>query len=328
MAGKKISELDELLEENIASDDLITLVDSSETVVTNINKKVSIAQFNDFLRNKSSVFPISFEESHIDTKAYGLIVDGAANQSRDISTTLSNKTVNLADISSLSFDKYGRVWNITTESQVNSVLIASGTAAGFYKGHMDRTDKAGPEDFENANTPSNNLLGGYFNKDTYYWPTDKYATLINYSDGTSDEKFWNHLFEGNYLSYDTTTVDINYSYSDSDTTYQPQPGNANFSIDWKNSTIRGTGSFPYYSSTVGAINFPVVWQNNTIPTGDNIFTGQIQNATDNLCVPKILINGSGRQITGLPIYTIIDKSGTDPIITNQSIAVNVVITST
>ena len=58
MAGKKISELDELLEENIASDDLITLVDSSETVISNINKKVTIAQFNDFLRNKSNVFPI------------------------------------------------------------------------------------------------------------------------------------------------------------------------------------------------------------------------------------------------------------------------------
>ena len=328
MAGKKISELNELLYDNIVSDDLITLVDSSETVITNINKKVTIAQFNDFLRNKSSVFPISFQESFIETKAYGLTVDGATNQEQDISTTVSNKTVNLSDISTLSFDKYGRVWDITTESQVNSVLIASGTAAGFFKGHMDSTDKAGPDTFENVNTPSNNLLGGYFNKDTYYWPTEQYATLINYSDGTSDQLFWDHLFSVDYLKYDTTTVDINYSYSDSDTTYQPQPGNANIIIDWKNSTIRGTGSFPYYSSTVGAINFPVVWQNNTIPAGNNIFTGQIQGATNKICVPKILINGSGRKITGLPIYTIIDDSGDENLITNQSIAVNVVITST
>ena len=96
-------------------------------------------------------------------------------------------------------------------------------------------------------------------------------------------------------------------------------------LDWKNSTIRGTGSFPYYSSTVGAINFPVVWQNNTIPAGNNIFTGLIQGATNKICIPKILINGSGREITGLPIYTIISEANT---ITNQSIAVNVVITST
>ena len=323
MAGKKISDLDELLEENIASDDLITLVDSSETVISNINKKVTIAQFNDFLRNKSNVFPISFEESFIETQAYGLVVDGATGQSRDISTTVSNKTVNLADISTLSFDKYGRVWDITTETQVNSVLLASGTAAGFYKSSIEDTDSSGPNTVFN-NTPINNQLGGYFNKDTYYYPTAKYATLINYSDGTSDNKFWDHLFEGDYQLYDTITVDINYSYSDSNTDFQPQPGNANFNIDWKNSTIRGTGSFPYYSSTVGAINFPVVWQNNTIPTGDNIFTGQIQGATDKICVPKILINGSARKITGLPIFTIIDGAN----ITNQSIAVNVVITST
>jgi len=325
MAGKKISELDELLYENIVNDDLITLVDSSETVPSNINKKITIEQFNDFLRNKSSVFPISFQESFIETKAYGLTVNGATGQERPISNTVSNKTVNLADVSTLKFDQYGRVWDLTTESQVNNVLVASGTAAGFFKGHIDSQETAGPGVYDKENTPSNNVLGGYFNKDTYYYPTDKYATLINYSDGTSNNKFWDHLFSVNYLSYDTTTVDINYSYSDSDTTYQPQPGNANIIIDWKNSSIRGTGSFPYYNSTVGAINFPVVWQENAIPTGNNIFTGLIQGATNKICVPKILINGSGRQITGLPIYTIISEANT---ITNQSIAVNVVITST
>ena len=326
MAGKKISDLDELAYDKIVKDDLITLVDSSETVISNMNKKVTIAQFNDFLRNKSNVFPISFQESYIDTKAYGLVVDGATNQSRDISNTVSNKTVNLADISTLSFDKYGRVWDLTTEAQVENVLLASGTAAGFFKGHITDQDSAGPGTYDNVNNASNNLLGGYFNKDTYYYPTDKYATLIDYSDGTSNNKFWDHLFSFNYLKYDTTTVDINYSYSDSNTDFQPQPGNANIIIDWKNNTIRGTGSFPYYSSTVGAINFPVVWQNNTIPAGNNIFTGLIQGATNKICIPKILINGSGREITGLPIYTIIDNVANT--ITNQSIAVNVVITST
>ena len=325
MAGKKISDLDELAYDKIVKDDLITLVDSSETIISNINKKVTIAQFNDFIRNKSSVFPISFEESFIDTKAYGLIVDGATNQERPISNTVSNKTVNLADVSTLKFDKYGRVWDLTTESQVNNVLIASGTAAGFYKSSISDTDSFGPDSTFDY-TPSNNLIGGYFNKDTYYWPTQQYATLINYSDGTSDNKFWDHLFSVNYLKYDNTTIDISYSYSDNNTDFQPQPGNANIIIDWKNSSIRGTGSFPYYNSTVGAINFPVVWQENAIPTGNNIFTGQIQGATNKICVPKILINGSGRQITGLPIFTIIDSVANT--ITNQSIAVNVVITST
>ena len=143
MAGKKISELDELTYENIVKDDLITLVDSSETVISNINKKVTIAQFNNFIKNKSSVFPISFQESQIDTKAYGLVVDGAENQSRPISNTVSNKTVNLADISTLSFDKYGRVWDYNNRiTSFNSVLIASGTAAGFFKGHMDNGVKS------------------------------------------------------------------------------------------------------------------------------------------------------------------------------------------
>ena len=326
MAGKKISELDELTYENIVKDDLITLVDSSETVISNINKKVTIAQFNNFIKNKSSVFPISFEESLIETDAYGLIVDGVTNQKRPISTTVSNKTVNLADISTLKFDKYGRVWDLTTESQVSNILIASGTAAGFFKGHIDSEFVAGPGVYDDENSARNNLLGGYFNKDTYYYPTAKYATLIDYSDGTSNNKFWDHLFSFNYLKYDNTTVDINYSYSDSNTDFQPQPGKANIFIDWKNNTIRGTGSFPYYSPTVGAINFPVVWQNNTIPTGNNIFQGQIQGATNKISIPKILINGSGRQITGLPIFTIIDSVANT--ITNQSIAVNVVITST
>ena len=49
MAGKKISQLSTILSDQIVDDDLITLVDSSETVITEINKKVTIEQFNTFL---------------------------------------------------------------------------------------------------------------------------------------------------------------------------------------------------------------------------------------------------------------------------------------
>ena len=43
-------------------------------------------------------------------------------------------------------------------------------------------------------------------------------------------------------------------------------------------------------------------------------------------IPKILIDGVNKKIRGLPIYTIIDTANN--VITNQSIAVNAVITST
>ncbi len=99
MAGKKISQLSTILSDQIVDDDLITLVDSSETVITEINKKVTIEQFNTFLRDQSSVFPISFQPTFIETTAYGLEINGVSNQSREISNTVSNKTVNIADIS-------------------------------------------------------------------------------------------------------------------------------------------------------------------------------------------------------------------------------------
>ncbi len=326
MAGKKISQLSTILSDQIVDDDLITLVDSSETVITEINKKVTIEQFNTFLRDQSSVFPISFQPTFIETTAYGLEINGVSNQSREIFNRVSNKTVNIADISSVKFDKYGRIWDLTTEASSNNILLASGTAAGFYKGTISDTTEPGPSSYDNVNTPVNRNVGGYFNSDTYYYPTEKYATLVNYSDGTSDDYNWSHLFDQSYNTYDSTTVELYYSYSDSDTDYQPQPGSATIEVDWKNSTVKGTGSFPFYSSTEGAINFPVIWTTTPIPAGSVVVEGLIQGATNKICIPKILIDGANKKIRGLPIYTIIDTANN--VITNQSIAVNAVITST
>ena len=325
MAGKKISELNPLLANQIRNDDLITLVDSSETVITDINKKVTIEQFNDFLKNRSSVFPISFQPSFIETKAYGLTVSGQQNQTRDITGTVSNKTVNIADISTLKFDKYGRVWDIVTEASSENILLGSGTAASFYKGNIENTNEAGPSSFDDVNTPINRNIGGYFNRDSFYNPGAN-ATLINYSDGRTGDVFWNHLFNQTYETYDTTTIEINYTHSDTDTNFKPQPGNVIIEIDWKNSQVYGTGSLPYYDSTSGAINFPILFTKTNIPNASFIFEGIIQGATNKLCVPKLLIDGLNKKITGLPIYTIIDSANN--VITNQSVAVNVSITST
>ena len=321
MAGKKISELNPLESNQIVNDDLITLVDSSETVISDINKKVTINQFNDFLKNRSSVFPISFQPAFIETKAYGLIIDGNQNQTRNISSSVSNKTVNIADISTLSFDQYGRVWNLETEATAKNILLASGTAASFYKGHMGETNIPGPSTFEDAPTPINQNSGGFISRDSYYWPSD-YGTLINYSDGTTGDRFWSHLFSQTYETYDTTTVKMNFSYSGSDTNYQPQPGTVTIEIDWKNSTVSGTGSFPYYNSTDGAINFPVIWTQSSIPNSSIIYEGLIQGAASKLCVPKLSIDGLNKKITGLPISTLIDTN-----ILNLPMAVNISITS-
>ena len=57
-----------------------------------------------------------------------------------------------------------------------------------------------------------------------------------------------------------------------------------------------------------------------------VVEGLIQGATNKICIPKILIDGANKKIRGLPIYTIIDTANN--VITNQSIAVNAVITST
>jgi len=40
MAGKKITELEELTQ--LQNEDYLTIVDSDETVITNINKKISV----------------------------------------------------------------------------------------------------------------------------------------------------------------------------------------------------------------------------------------------------------------------------------------------
>jgi len=322
MAGKKITELEELTQ--LQNEDYLTIVDSDETVITNINKKISVESFITYLRNQSIIFPIQFSESFIDTKAYGLTIDGASDQVRNISNLISNKTVNLGDISVLRFDKYGRVWSAQAAPEVNNVLIASGTAASYFKGHIDDVGVAGPPGpFPIIATLLDN--GGYFDENTYYWPND-YGTLVNYSDGVSDELKWKHLFDQTYNTSDRTFIEITYSYADADTNFKPQPGNATLDINWKAATLKGTGSFPSYDRNKSqSINFPAVWQDSALTGTNTKHYATIQNASSLLCVPQILINYDLRQITGLPIPTILDNQNNK--ITNQSIAVNVVITN-
>ncbi len=331
MAGKKITELEELT--TIKNGDYLTMVDSDETVVTNINKKISVESFVTFLRNESIMFPVPFAATYIDTKAYGLTINGIPDQSRNISNLVSNKTVNLGDISVIKFDAYGRVWDAVAKPDVRDVFIASGTAASYYKSTISDEGIAGPTSFDNDISAENKANGGYFNKDTYYWPND-YGTLVNYSDGTGNDVKWTNLFftdpDGTiprtYDTYDRTFIEITYSYADADTRFNPQPGNATIDINWKDGSLKGTGSFPSYDRDKSqSINFPAVWSTSSL-TGDNTsYSATIQGASDLLCVPQILINYNLRQITGLPIPTILDNQ--DSVITNQSIAVNVVITN-
>ena len=328
MAGKKITELEELM--TIQNDDYLTMVDSDETVVTNINKKISVESFVTFLRNESIMFPVPFAETYIDTKAYGLTIGGQTDQIRNISNLVSNKTVNLGDISAIKFDAYGRVWDAVVKPDVRDVFIASGTAASYYKSTISDEGIAGPTSFDDVINDTNKANGGYFNKDTYYWPND-YGTLVNYSDGISNQLKWEHLFSKTYNTYDRTFIEITYSYADADTNFNPQPGNATIDINWKDGSLKATGSFPSYNrQTSQSINFPAVWSTSSLTGDDTSYSATIQGASSLLCVPQILINYNLRQITGLPIPTILDNHGTAPgdnVIANQSIAVNVVITN-
>ena len=328
MAGKKITELEELM--TIQNGDYLTMVDSDETVVTNINKKISVESFVTFLRNESIMFPVPFAETYLDTKAYGLTIGGQTDQIRNISNLVSNKTVNLGDISAIKFDAYGRVWDAVVKPDVRDVFIASGTAASYYKSTISDEGIAGPTSFDDVINDTNKANGGYFNKDTYYWPND-YGTLVNYSDGISNQLKWAHLFGKTYDTYDRTFIEITYSYADADTNFNPQPGNATIDINWKDGSLKATGSFPSYNrQTSQSINFPAVWSTSSLTGDDTSYSATIQGASDLLCVPQILINYNLRQITGLPIPTILDNHGTAPgdnVIANQSIAVNVVITN-
>jgi hypothetical protein len=329
MAGKKITELEELM--TVQNDDYLTMVDSDETVVTNINKKISVESFVTFLRNESIMFPVPFAATYLDTKANGLTINGQPDQTRNISNLVSNKTVNLGDISVIKFDAYGRVWDAVVKPDVKDVFIASGTAASYYKSTIEDEGIAGPTSFDNVINDTNKANGGYFNKDTYYWPND-YGTLVNYSDGVSNQNKWTNLFmisetePRTYTTYDRTFIEITYSYADADTNFNPQPGNATIDINWEDGSLKATGSFPSYDRDKSqSINFPAVWSTSSL-TGDNTsYSATIQGAGSLLCVPQILINYNLRQITGLPIPTILDNQ--DNVITNQSIAVNVVITN-
>ena len=69
MPAKKISELEAVQSTQLVNNDLLTIVDSSETDITNINKKITIGEFVSFLRD-SSLFPISFNNSFINPAAF------------------------------------------------------------------------------------------------------------------------------------------------------------------------------------------------------------------------------------------------------------------
>ena len=101
----------------------------------------------------------AFAETYIDTKAYGLTIGGETDQVRNISNLVSNKTINLGDLSVLKFDRYGRVWDAVVKPDVKDVLIASGTAASYYKSTISDEGIAGPTEFDNTASAENKANG-------------------------------------------------------------------------------------------------------------------------------------------------------------------------
>ena len=334
MPAKKISELSEIQSAQLTSDDLLTVVDSSETDITNINKKLRLESLTSFLRD-SSLFPIDFNSSYLNTAAF--IQSGE----EIIETPISNKvkgTLNLADYSAIKVDNYGRIYDVLEKAEITEsntlTIYAAGTAATFYKQKTGIVDgKPGPNQTEFPTTQEE--FAGYFDSNTYYNPgttetdsegnvvADGYASLINLSSKPNNDLYWGTLLDRNYTGYSRVNVQLSYAYAGKDSTYKPNTGRGNIDIDWDNGKVSGTLNLPYYSGSLGAINFPFIFNNMEIPNDPATIVPLGQNYGGLLLSPKLLTVGSTRQIVGLPIPTIVEDSGGN--IVNQTFAVNVLV---
>ena len=306
MASKKISQLKNLDSSQIQTDDLLTLVDVSETDVTKINKKTKIGDLTDYLRNKSNLFPIPFTEDYINSDA--LVEDKLV----PISEKVKGKTVNVSDIGALKFDQFGRVYDYTANNQIatsDSVLLGSGTAASFYKTEIT-SDFDNPQPVSAGRPVSSSLNFGYFNQYSYWNPLDFSTTAsgaysvtskINYSNKLDNDYDWRYLFNTKYDTFTRTSINVNYSLiRESGKNFEQQLSNLNLEIFWDKNLVIGTGIF---SASVN-LGYSFIF-NETLNGGENqeILPFNYNNGTSSLILkPALYItSGTNKRIDGLPI---------------------------
>ena len=321
MPAKKISELEAVQSTQLVNNDLLTIVDSSETDITNINKKITIGEFVSFLRD-SSLFPISFNNSFINPVAF---ING-------VKTPISTKVqggLNLSEYSKILIDDYGRIYDAEelVEAVDLNILYASGTCATLIKDRGVTGNSGQPR--PNQTKYTDQTLGGYFNENSYFNPGEGTNNIdakpqgnpstVNYSDIQNNDQYWDHLFTINYQGVKRTTVQLYYL------TQSGFNGTGFLDIDWANARLNGNLLLPSNNGN----NFPFIFENNSISAEDLTYTPKGQNfgGSNGLVQPKAILNGSERKIKGLPIPTFLEDKPTNPGILNSSIAMNVIIKS-
>jgi len=321
MPAKKISELEAVQSTQLVNNDLLTIVDSSETDITNINKKITIGEFVSFLRN-SSLFPISFNNSFINPVAF---ING-------VETPISTKVqggLNLSEYSKILIDNYGRIYDAEelVEAVDINILYASGTCASLIKDRSVTGNSGNPR--PNQTKYPDQTLGGYFNENSYFNPGEGANNIdaepqgnpstVNYSDIQNNDQYWEHLFSINYQGVKRTTVQLYYL------TQSGFNGTGFLDIDWANARLNGNLLLPSNNGN----NFPFIFENNSISAEDLTYTPKGQNfgGSNGLVQPKAILNGSERKIKGLPIPTFFENRATNPSVLNSSIAMNVIIKS-
>lgn len=321
MPAKKISELEAVQSSQLVNNDLLTIVDSSETDITNINKKITIGEFVSFLRD-SSLFPISFNNSFINPVAF---ING-------VRTPISTKVqggLNLSEYSKILIDNYGRIYDAEelVEAVDLDILYASGTCATLIKDRSSTGNSGNPR--PNQTIWTDQTIGGYFNENSYFNPgkgsnnidaePQGNPSTVNYSDRQNNDQYWDHLFTFNYQGVKRTTVQLYYL------TQSGFNGTGFLDIDWANARLNGNLLLPSNNGN----NFPFIFENNSISAEDLTYTPKGQNfgGSKGLVQPKAILNGSERKIKGLPIPTFLEDRDTNPGILNSSIAMNVIIKS-
>lgn len=321
MANKKISELNYANADQIDSSDVLTFVDVSETDVENINKKVTFDQFGQYLKEYTNLFPIPFNTQFIKPDAY---IDGVETP---ISSKVAGQTVNLADIGSLKFDQYGRVYDYSRNSeQVSSeeIFMASGTAATWYKTRItENFDQPQPVNFTGQQVGNGDDNAGYFNRYSYWNPAVRglpylNAQRINYSDGLTNQYDWTHLFEKTYVNISTTKIEM---VQGSDHYIAASPTTFTIYIYWKENKFLGNGLVCSHNN----INNSVIWGDSNL-SGTITHVAQINSVNtsyQNYARPKIIIDWDNKQILGLPLLTWIVKGN----YANDSSSISLTITN-
>ena len=315
MANKKISQLEFGFAEDIRSDDLITYVDVDETDINIMNKVTSVSDFAQYIKASSNLFPVPFTRAYIQPQAY---INGVE---KEISSSISGKTINISNIGKLYFDQYGRVYDVDLQApnDITSVdiLMGVGSAATYYK--TPNATGAGGNDVQNT---------GYFNADSYYTDGTTYnVQKINYSNNPGNFINWSNLFEKSYVGFKNTSVDIVVGTSNVSGIW----GNSEFHlfIDWEKNTVTGNGIIQLWDSK----SYSMIWSSTqqTALNGGQVYkaalpTTSTSTENDRPVAAKVIINFASKQILGLPIWQGYKKDLN--LYPNYALPLNVIIKST